>query len=213
MNRKIAYTSILTLLFTLTTFGSTALALNIQFAKFINPRIRTDLKIDDSKYYKFKDLIISGVTTPVTSGSTSDVTSNVVSDVPSVVTSDVPSIVVSTGGPSVVTSQVPSIVTSQVSSEVTSQVTSAVTSGVASKVVVPREVASKINTKTLPEMTAKILLEIAKKDVAENPKAYILSDKEKLKFIELYEKNITLDIIQPVKIDVKEIEIINLRFR
>jgi hypothetical protein len=176
----------------------------------------------DRPWYNYNNSMVSTVVSPVpstvpsevpsdvTSEVSSDVTSEVPSDVTSEVSSNVTSIVVSEGGPSEVTSQVPSDVTSEVPSSVTSEVpsdvtsdvpssvTSTVVSPVASAVPVPKSLQKGMNIKKLPILTAKVLLEAAKRDYKENPARYILTTKETLNIIKLYEAKDTTSTITTI---------------
>lgn len=86
----------------------------------------------------------------------------VVSAVPSVV----PSVVTSPSGPSVV----PSVVVSPV----------------ASGVPVTPVLAAKLNTQTLPALTSSVLKDAAKADVKLNPAKFQMSNRDKLRLIDLY---------------------------
>jgi len=122
-------------------------------------------KLDLSKYFQIKGAIVSVVASPVTSILTSEVTS------------EVPSEVTSSGGVSIVVS------------EVTSEVPSAVTSSVASAVTVSKTIANKIDISKLSTLTSSILQTLAQEDYKANPTKYMLSNQEKMRLIELYEKN------------------------
>ncbi len=128
-------------------------------------------QIDFSKLYSHKGRVVSAVASPMTSV------------VPSVVVSEVTS--------------------SAGTSRVASVVVSGVTSSVASAVAVDKSTASSIDTKELENLTEKTLRNAAQEDYKKNKKKYesatrtyyknnpgkfTLSEKEKDKLIELYEK-------------------------
>ena len=89
----------------------------------------------------------------------------------------------------VVVSSVPSVVRSVVTSPAgPSVVPSVVVSPVASGVPVTAVLAAKLNTKTLPALTGKVLKDAAKDDAARNPRKYQLSNKDKESLIKLYKE-------------------------